>query len=1020
MRAILEDFSSDPNVVSAEADYPVRAFLTPNDPSLASQWGMTSIAAGQAWNFVTGNPELVVGVVDSGIDYRHEDLSGKVVSGYDFVNGDGDALDDVGHGTHIAGVIGAQTNNGKGVAGLNWQVSFLPVKVLGANQMGSTSALTQGIYYAVNNGAKVINLSVGSLANPSYLLAAVNFAHSKGCLLVAAIGNGGGNILEYPAAYPKVLAVGATDRNDVRVANSTWGSNFGSHIDLVAPGQGILSTIPGNRYQAWDGTSMAAPHVAGVAALVWSANPSLTNDQVADILIKTADDQVGNPTEDVPGWDPYYGWGRLNALRAVEMALQAGGGPAEPANSPPRFTSAPVTAATQGQGYSYSVAVTDPDAGQTLTIAGTYPSWLTLADRGNGTATLAGTPGNAQVGSHPISLKVTDAGGLSATQNFSIAVANVNDPPSFVSTPVISARQGTAYRYALRAADVDAGDKLTISGTYPAWLALTDNGDGTATLGGTPGNAQVGNHSINLKVTDAGGLSATQAFIITVANLNDPPTFSSSPVLSAQQGTAYSYAVKGADVDTGDSLTITGTYPAWLTLTDHGNGSATLSGTPDNGQVGNHPVGLKVTDGGGLSATQNFSILVSNLNDAPVFTSTPVTSAEQGKAYTYTVKASDPDAGDKLTFSGSYPSWLTLTDNGDGTAILAGAAGVEAVGEHSVSLTVDDPGGLAASQSFTLSVTAAPVQLAILACPPAGEGAACVVREDGGDASSNLDVSNGKPRIDIRFRFQVLLSDPSGAPPPQIVLVLNGYVYPMNLLSGDAGHGATYAYTTWLGPAPVCNYHFEARDDAGTLIFRYPTAGELAGPAVRLVRGANLVGLPGALEGANLAAAQALGTANAYRWDSEGLSSTGNRGAFVLVDSSGPVRSGEGYLVQQAEVGTTLPPVDGVPEITASEFALALKPGWNIISIPYGGPVRLADIKVQRGGAPPVSWAEAISERWLPNVFYYLKGSDYGNNYGYLATYQGPDVALVPWLGYWLYLSRSDADYRLIISRPGL
>jgi len=169
--------------------------------------------------------------------------------------------------------------------------------------------------------------------------------------------------------------------------------------------------------------------------------------------------------------------------------------------------------------YTYNIAASDPDAGDTLTItATTSPAWLTLTDNGNGTATLSGTPTSADVGDHPVLLRVTDAGGLFDTQPFTITVGAVNDRPQFTSTPVTAATENVLYTYNIAASDPDAGDTLTITATTsPAWLTLTNNGNGTATLSGTPSVAEVGDHPVVLRVADTGGLFDTQSFNITVS-----------------------------------------------------------------------------------------------------------------------------------------------------------------------------------------------------------------------------------------------------------------------------------------------------------------------------------------------------------------------------------------------------------------------------------------------------------------------------------------------------------------------
>ncbi len=393
-------------------------------------------------------------------------------------------------------------------------------------------------------------------------------------------------------------------------------------------------------------------------------------------------------------------------------------------NYAPSFTSAPVTTATQDAPYTYAVTATDPDLayGDALTLtAPTRPAWLTLVDHGNGTATLSGTPSNADVGDHAVLLQVTDSGGLTDTQAFTVTVANVNEAPSFTSAPVTTATQDAPHTYAVTATDPDLayGDALTLTApTLPGWLTLVDHGNGTATLSGTPSNADVGDHAVLLQVTDSGGLTDTQAFMVTVANINEAPSFTSAPVTTAIQDAPYTYAVTATDPDLvhGDALTLTApTLPGWLTLVDHGNGTATLSGTPSNADVGEHAVVLQVTDSGGLTNTQAFTVTVANVNEAPSFTSTPVLTAIQGAPYTYAVTATDPDLvhGDALTLTApTLPGWLTLVDHGNGTATLSGTP--TEVGEYQVVLRVTDWAGAFTEQAFTITVAEKPLHYIFL------------------------------------------------------------------------------------------------------------------------------------------------------------------------------------------------------------------------------------------------------------------------------------------------------------------
>lgn len=375
----------------------------------------------------------------------------------------------------------------------------------------------------------------------------------------------------------------------------------------------------------------------------------------------------------------------------------------------PVFTSTPVLDATEDAVYTYNVTTDDPDSSVTIT-APVLPAWLTLTDNGDGTATLTGTPGDADVGDNDVSLQVDD-GSSTASQDFTVAVAGINDTPTFTSAPLTTATTNAAYAYSVVTSDPDTADTLTISAlTIPAWLTLTDNGDGTATLAGTPADGDVGDHDVSLEVSD-GTASTTQDFTITVGTGtggNNTPVFTSTAVTDATAGTGYAYDITATDADPGDTLAITAaTLPAWLTLTDNGDGTAILAGTPADGDVGDHDVVLRVSDGTD-ETEQAFTIAVSggtSGNNAPSFTSTPITEIDENVTYTYEVIATDPDPGDTLEITApTLPTWLTLTDNGDGTASLTGTPTSANVGEHEVSLEVSD-GSDTATQDFSITVS---------------------------------------------------------------------------------------------------------------------------------------------------------------------------------------------------------------------------------------------------------------------------------------------------------------------------
>jgi subtilisin family serine protease len=352
--AIARQLRSEPGVEYAQPNYVYHALGTPNDPYLTLQWAHGIIRSEAAWDITTGSSGIKIAIIDTGIDETHPDLASRIVAGWDFVDNDNNPHDLHGHGTHVAGIAAAVTNNGVGVAGMDWKARIMPVRVLDDQGTGYSSNVASGIGWACDNGAKVINVSLGTTADDWVLQNAVANAHTAGSLVVAAMGNCRtydppacpvANPITYPAGYSNdVMAVAATTIADAYAPYS----QFGSHCDIAAPGgtlvsyhdpDGIFSTMPTYSvtltrppdyyyYEDYDylqGTSMATPYVAGLAALVWSLDPALTPDQVQTIIENTAVDLDHN------GWDPNYGYGRIDAQAALLAALNP---PAAPTLSP--------------------------------------------------------------------------------------------------------------------------------------------------------------------------------------------------------------------------------------------------------------------------------------------------------------------------------------------------------------------------------------------------------------------------------------------------------------------------------------------------------------------------------------------------------------------------------------------------------------------------------------------------------------------------------------------------------------
>jgi thermitase len=317
----VDKWGNHPLVLHAEPNYLAYADgsdLNSSDTYWLKQWNMRRVVAAEAWPLSAVQGQIVVAVPDSGVDRGHADLGPYFLTGYDFVNGDSNPADDYGHGTHVTGILAAQSDNARGVAGVAPGVSILPLKVLNSVGAGTYANIAAAIQYASSNGADIINLSLGGSAHSSILEQAVLDAYDAGCLLIASAGNQGQAGVNYPARYAEVLAVAATDHYDRWPSYSNWGPE----VDLAAPGgtatDQIWSTWPGG-YNWEHGTSMACPHVSGAAALMWAANPTLTAIDIAGILRQTAD-KVGQFSY-AGGRNSYLGYGRLNVHEALRQAL---------------------------------------------------------------------------------------------------------------------------------------------------------------------------------------------------------------------------------------------------------------------------------------------------------------------------------------------------------------------------------------------------------------------------------------------------------------------------------------------------------------------------------------------------------------------------------------------------------------------------------------------------------------------------------------------------------------------------
>jgi len=301
-----------------EPNYIYQQFATPNDPDYSKQWNFRSINLESAWEETQGQG-VTIAVIDTGVSPVPDLKDTKFTPGYDFIHDKVEALDDVGHGTHVAGTIAQSTNNNYGVAGIAYKATIMPLKVLDETGAGTIADIAEAIRYAADHKADVINLSLGGAGESQLLEQAINYAHGKGVVVIAAAGNSGDESASYPARYPHAIGVAALDAGGLKAPYS----NFGAGVDLAAPGGSEEAKILQNTidpvtkepvFMGYQGTSMAAPHVAGVAALIKASGVS-DPDQILKVLKQSARSVTEDPLN-------HYGAGQLDAGNAVKLAVR--------------------------------------------------------------------------------------------------------------------------------------------------------------------------------------------------------------------------------------------------------------------------------------------------------------------------------------------------------------------------------------------------------------------------------------------------------------------------------------------------------------------------------------------------------------------------------------------------------------------------------------------------------------------------------------------------------------------------
>lgn len=421
--AVQQQLERNPHLKSAELDRRVRPSYVANDPYAGSSWHIGKIGANTAWDTSEGSG-IVIAILDSGVDSSHPDLSPNIVAGWNLYDNNSNTADTNGHGTSVAGAAAAATNNSTGVSGVSGRAKIMPVRIAQPDGLGYWSTIAQGVTYAADHGARVASISYDGLAQSSAVQSAAQYMKGKGGLVVVAAGNGGTNQTYAPTTT--MISVSATDSND---QITSW-SSYGSFVTMSAPGNYIWTTTSGGGYAQGIGTSFSTPIVAGAAALIMSAKPSLSSTDVENLLFKTATD-LG-----AAGRDIYYGYGRVNAAAAVAAAVGA---------SP-----------TVGDTTAPTVAIAAPLGGSTA--SGWVPVNVSASDnvgvtkvelRINGTvyATDTGSPyafswdstgtANGSVNLQAVAFDAAGNAGASATTTVTISNATALPPASDTTPPSV-------------------------------------------------------------------------------------------------------------------------------------------------------------------------------------------------------------------------------------------------------------------------------------------------------------------------------------------------------------------------------------------------------------------------------------------------------------------------------------------------------------------------------------------------------------------------------------------------------
>lgn len=493
-KALANAFKQRSDVEFAEPDYLYASASTPNDPSFNSQWHLSKIASPQAWDFSTGSSTVIIAILDSGVAAWHPDLANQMVPGWNFYNNNSDTNDVFGHGTKVAGVAAAATNNLTGISGVGYNCKIMPLRISDPSGMASASNMAAALQWAADRGVRVANLSFAASGSSTVTSAAQYFMNKGG---VVTMSSGNSATVLATADTPYVLTVSATNSGD---GMSSF-SNTGNLIDCAAPGEGIYTTTMDGGYAAVSGTSFSAPIVAGIAGLMLAANPNLSGAQCYELLRKSGDD-LGSA-----GWDSQYGWGRVNASKAVIAAIGTTG----------QDTIAPtVSFASPGNGNTISGTATvsiNADDNNHVDQVKFYVGSQLVGTKYAAPYSWSWDSNGVADGSQTLKAVAYDLAGNSSQSMISVTVRNTNDttaPSVVITSPANGTRIGAKLNVSVSASDNIGVTKVELY--MDGVLMGTDTAAGYS-FSLNPKRISSGTHSLVAKAYDAAGNVASSTTV---------------------------------------------------------------------------------------------------------------------------------------------------------------------------------------------------------------------------------------------------------------------------------------------------------------------------------------------------------------------------------------------------------------------------------------------------------------------------------------------------------------------------